>query len=283
MELGWSVAVLECRLIQPDLLSRTVALAEDWHVGRAMVIDFVNSYSNFQLDTLVSSSVLRDKLRQLVDITDYHANLQRSTRQRLQVELPSAHEAAASTHRPPSAPSSADEEVLYTADSAAEPEAHEAIEEAPAAYEAEAYEEEAYQEEEAYEEAQDAYEADAYQEEAYQEEAYEEAHEAHVEQAIAGSQQPGLPSSIGAHGLPLPPPPPTGPDLTDEDMAICEARHLDRSAIASLERLARISADKKNAVLGKLMRKTDIRSPSQFVTVACKNAIEKAQAAASRG
>ena len=328
-ELGFSVAVLELRLVQPDLLERMVALAEDWHYGRAMVIDFPNSYSNFSLIELLPPRLHR-KLDDIAAGSDVLAEQSRNTRPRLQEELPSAPSARASVAssasedigwvdpviRPETAVAEADVGEGAAADAAIEGQeyagwegampAEEEDEWGPGAY---AHEEGDHQEggdaapslEEAGEggtheggihdqgdAADPSMDEDAVAS-SMKEEDEEDAGQEAAEDAY-DSFPPPLPpqsaasiarssssvghdvsASIAKHGLPTPPPAPPADPLSEHDLEICYRYELDDSAIASLRRLAAVSNDKKNSVLGKLLRKSDIGKPSQFVTVACRN------------
>ena len=63
-ELGYSTAVIELQLCQPDMVHRMLVLSQDWLAGRAMVVDFPSSYSNFLMRDLVSEG-LRGKFDEL--------------------------------------------------------------------------------------------------------------------------------------------------------------------------------------------------------------------------
>ena len=77
----------------------------------------------------------------------------------------------------------------------------------------------------------------------------------------------------------LPPPPPAhdlGDDLLDEESwQAIEEHRIDDQAVLVVKRLAYRSLDAAKKVLRKLDTKTDIAKPSQFISKAANNAIEK--------
>ena len=47
--LGYSVAIMELSLVQPEMLPWMIAISEDWHANRMANVDFLSSYSNFSM------------------------------------------------------------------------------------------------------------------------------------------------------------------------------------------------------------------------------------------
>ena len=59
----YSVGVIELALCQIDLVPAIVNLAEDWQQGHIGRIDFIQSYSNFQMEALAKDDVAKANLR----------------------------------------------------------------------------------------------------------------------------------------------------------------------------------------------------------------------------
>ena len=81
-------------------------------------------------------------------------------------------------------------------------------------------------------------------------------------------------------GLPLPPPAGAPPStLTDVDMQAVQEFSLDDTAVAALSQLAETSVTEKDKVINKLRTKKaagkQVDKPSAFVTISCRNAIDK--------
>ena len=207
--LGYTCGVLELALVQPDLIEDTMRLCEDWHRGRASILDMSSPYSNFALKALTSDaykSILED-IHERVDELAFSMAEAKSKRQAVAPSTAAASSAVASTDPLPTLvrPSSS-----------------------PPVVDASAHD-------------------------------------------------------IPAH-LPAPPAPvELGDDLLDDgDWALCELHGLDEQAVLCLKRLAGAGGDAKK-VLAKLERKSDVRKPSQFVTIACRNAMDKLVTAAAMG
>ena len=84
-------------------------------------------------------------------------------------------------------------------------------------------------------------------------------------------------SSSSSSRLPPPPPAQDFPDelLDGEAWCIVTDHGLDAAAVLQLKRLAAVSLDAAHRVLAKLSKKSDIAKPSNFVSVAARNALEK--------
>ena len=192
--LGYTCGVLELALVQPDLIEDTMRLCEDWHRGRASILDMSSSYSNFALKALTS-----DAYKSIFE--DIHERVDE-----LAFDM-----AEAKTKRQAVAPSTA---------------------------------------------------------------------------VVAPSTAPGSSSASSSDAMHLPAPPapvPLGDELLDDgDWALCQQHGLDEQAVLGLKRLAAAGGDPKK-VLAKLERKSDVRKPSQFVTIACRNAMDKLVTAAAMG
>lgn len=200
--LGYSVGVLEVVLVQKDLAHAMLQKAEDWVSGRAIVVDFMNSYSNFVLSQLARDD-LRYKFAELTERVDEIVEQNRPSRPRVGEPASGSSSAAAPPALRPRQPS-------------------------------------------------------------------------HPPPPAPASASGALADTIQQSGLPVPPAPPASEhEFSQADLDLIQAYQLDDGAISSLRRLAARSVDAMDKVLGKLRRKSDIGRPSQFVTVACKNAMDK--------
>ena len=61
--------------------------------------------------------------------------------------------------------------------------------------------------------------------------------------------------------------------LDESDWAVVREFGLDQKTVIELKRLAVVSRDAMKVVLGKLRDKSDVRKPSQFVTIAARKAL----------
>ena len=99
--LGYAVAVLEVNLVQPDLIHDMLMLSEDWAAGRAMVMDFANSYSNFMMSSLARDD-LQHKFTEIAQRVDELVEERRQSRPR----VGEAASASTAGPQPPGAPPS---------------------------------------------------------------------------------------------------------------------------------------------------------------------------------
>ena len=205
------MAVLELSLVKVDIMPRFIALAEDWRSFRVATMDFVSSYSNFNLVDLVSDE-LKYKIEEVA--VAVAGMLSGEAAEEEEYEEPPTKrnkaESAGSTENPYAGPW---------------PSSSSGVQRRPT------------------------------------------------------PSQPSFPPPPRAPSTRLPPPPPAqelGDDLLDdESWAVIVQYQIDHQAVLIVKRLASRSLDAAKRVLRKLTTKTDIAKPSQFISIAAKNAIDK--------